>query len=164
MMSLSVPLKPWRRTKGAAYRAVEDAQTPDPSSDDRDVVAAFPGWPRSPQPVKKSLLALSGEIALLILPIAFIGLCYQPHQSCLLSLYPTSSLSSDRMELSWETYLRARGDTTACHAAWPYRVSIVFRGTWRSKYEKHSFVESRTWVDSWGRMSLVSLPPYLPDG
>ena len=78
-MPLSIPLKPWRRTKDAAYRAVEDAHTPNPSSDDRDVVAAFPGWPRSPQTVKKSLLVLFGEIALLILPIAFIGLCYQLH-------------------------------------------------------------------------------------
>jgi hypothetical protein len=71
-MPLGIPLKRWRQTTNAAYHAVDDPDTTRTSSQGID--PNLSGWPHLPQPLRKSRLVLSGEIALLIFPIAFIGL------------------------------------------------------------------------------------------
>jgi hypothetical protein len=73
-MPPDIPLKPWQKSKGAEYRVVEDTTAPDLTLDDRDINTSIPGWPSSLQPLKRNNLTFSIEVALLILPIAFIGL------------------------------------------------------------------------------------------
>lgn len=63
------------REKTTTYSAVAvdcDAQ----SNEDGFNLPAYSvpqGWPKTPQPLRKSSLVLCGELALLILPIGFIG-------------------------------------------------------------------------------------------
>jgi hypothetical protein len=73
-MPSSIPLKPWQKAKDAGYHVVEQTTATDLPSNDYKATTTITNWPTSPRSLHKSKTALFGEIALLIFPIAFMGL------------------------------------------------------------------------------------------